>query len=66
MPASRSTIRFGQAVIWPVTHVLPAVDYTFFRKPLPIKVPAPPKGWESLGATSTPMSEATPKSSLDT
>ena len=43
----------------------PAVDYTFFRKPLPIEVPAPPKRWESLGAASTPMSKAPPKSSLD-
>ena len=65
VPASRSTIRFGQAIIWPVTHMLPAVDYTFFRKPLSIEVPAPPKGWESPGATSTPMSKAPPKSSLD-
>ena len=63
--ADRSTIRFGQAIIWPVTHVLPAVNYTFFRKPLPIEVPTPQKGWESPGATSTPMSKATPKFSLD-
>ena len=48
----RSTIRFGQAVIQPITHVPPAVDYTFFKKPLPIEVPAPPTGWKSPGASS--------------
>ena len=64
-PAGRSTIRFGQAVIWPITLVLPAVDYTFFRKPLPIEVPTPPRRWECPGASSTPMSKATPKLSLD-
>ena len=41
------------------------MDYTFFKKPLPIGVPAPPKGWGSLGATSTPMSKAPPKLSQD-
>ena len=30
----RLTICFGQAVIQPITHVPPAVDYTFFKKPL--------------------------------
>ena len=53
--AMRSTIRFGQAVIWPITHVSPAVDFGFFKKPLPTEVPAPPVGWESLGASSTPL-----------
>ena len=37
--SGRPTIKFGQAVIQPVTHVPPAMDYTFFKKPLPIKVP---------------------------
>ena len=52
-------------MIQPVTHILPATDYAFFKKPLPIKVPAPPKGWGTLGATSSPMSKAPPKLSLD-
>ena len=62
---SRSTIKFGQAVIQPVTHMPPPMDYTFFKKPLPIEVGAPSKGWGTLRATSSPMSKAPPKSSLD-
>ena len=65
MSIGRSTIKFGQAMIQPVTHVPPATDYAFFKKPLHIKVPAPPKGWGTLGATSSPMSKAPPKLSLD-
>ena len=38
---SRSTIKFGQAVIRPVTFMPPAMDYTFFKKPLSIDVLAP-------------------------
>ena len=59
-PGKRSTIRFSQAVnavIWPVTHVLPAIDFGFFKKPLPVEVPAPPMGWKSPGASSTPLSK---------
>ena len=48
-----------------MTHVLPATDYTFFKKPSPIKVPTPPQGWKSPSATSTPLSKATLKPSLD-
>ena len=51
----RSTIRFSQAVIQPITHMLPAVDFGFFKKPLPIEVPTPPMGWKLLGASSTPL-----------
>ena len=61
----RSTIKFGQAMIQPVTHMQPAMDYTFFKKPLPINVLTPPKGWGTPGATSSPMSKAPPKSFLD-
>ena len=53
--AMRSTIRFGQAMIWPITHVSPAVDFGFFKKPLPAEVPTPPMGWKSLGTSSTPQ-----------
>ena len=63
--SSRPTIKFGQALIQPITHIPPATDYTFFKKPLPIEVPAPPKGLGTLGATSSPMSKVPPKSSLD-
>ena len=63
--SGRPTIKFGQAMIWPVTHVPPAIDYTFLKKPLPIEVPAPPKGRGTSGATSSPMSKVPPKSSLD-
>ena len=51
----RSTIRFGQAVIWPVTHMSQVVDFGFFKKPLPAEVPAPLTGWKSPGASSTPQ-----------
>ena len=42
-------------MIWPITHVSPAVDFGFFKKPLPIEVPTPPMGWKSLGASDTPL-----------
>ena len=66
-PAStgRSTIKFGQAMIQPITHMPPAMDYTFFKKPLPINVLTSPKGWETPGAISSPMSKVPPKLSLD-
>ena len=62
---ARSTIRFGKAMIQPITHVLPAVDYDFFKKPLPIEVPAPPMGWKSPGAFSTPLSKPPLQSSWE-
>ena len=65
MSSGRSTIKFGQAMIQPITHVPPAMDYTFFKKPLPIEVAAPLKGWGTPGATSSPLSKVPPKSSLD-
>ena len=64
-PTSRSTIRFGLAIIHPVTHIPPAIDYTIFKKPLPVKVPTPLRGWKTPRATSTHTSKASPKSSLD-
>ena len=60
----RSTIRFDQAIIQPVTHVSPAVDFSFFKKSLPTKVPTPPVGWKSLGASSTPQAK-TPLQALE-
>ena len=60
----RSTIRFSQAVIWPITHMSPALDFSFFKKPLPTEVPTPPAGWKSLGASSTPWAK-TPLQALE-
>ena len=41
MSTSRSTIRFGQAMIQPITHVPPVVDYFFkktsLRSPCPLR-----------------------------
>ena len=62
---SRSTIKFGQAVIQPITFAPPATDNPFFKKPLSIDVPAPQKGWGAPSASSSPISKAPPKSLLD-
>ena len=43
----------------------PAMDYTFFKKPLSINVLAPQKGWGTPSASSSPMSKVPPKLSLD-
>ena len=44
MVAGRSTIRFGQAVIWPVTFTQPTLDYPFFKKPTSTPISTPPEG----------------------
>ena len=51
----RSTIKFGQAVIWPVTFMPPTMDYSFFKKPVSTNVPAPQKGWGAPSASSSPL-----------
>ena len=61
----RSTIRFGQAMIRPITFMPPATGYPFFKKPLSIDIPAPQKGWGTPSASSSPISKAPPKSPLD-
>ena len=61
----RSTIRFGQAMIQPVTFMPPATDYPFFKKPLSINVSAPQNGWGAPSASSSPISKAPSKSLLD-
>ena len=53
--AGRSTIKFGQAVIQPVTFVPPTMDYSFFKKPLSTNVPAPQRGWGAPNASSSPL-----------
>ena len=51
----RSTIKFGQAVIQPVTFVPPTMDYSFFKKPVSTDVPAPQRGWGAPSASSSPL-----------
>ena len=65
MATSRSTIRFGQAMIQPITFVPPAMDYPFFKKPLSIDVLTPHKGWGTPSASSSPISKVPPKPPLD-
>ena len=61
----RSTIRFGQAMIRPITFMPPATDYPFFKDPLSINVPAPLKGWGAPSASSSPISKEPPTLPLD-
>ena len=51
----RSTIKFGQAVIQPITFVPPAMDYPFFKKPLNTNVPSPQKGLGAPSASSSSL-----------
>ena len=37
----RSTIKFGQAMIRPITFAQPTMDYPFFKKPVSANVPTP-------------------------
>ena len=53
MATGRSTIKFGQAMIRPITFVPPATDYSFFKKPISTNVPAPQKGWGAPSASSS-------------
>ena len=55
MVTGRSTIKFGQAVIWPVTFAQPTMDYPFFKKPVSTNVPTPQKGWGAPSASSSPL-----------
>ena len=50
MVAGRSTIKFGQAVIWPITFTQPAMDYPFFKKPASTHVSTPQKVWGTPSA----------------
>ena len=65
MSTSRSTIKFGQAMIEPITFVPPAMGYTFLKKPLSINVLALQKGWGTPSASSSPISKVPPKSPLN-
>ena len=64
--AGRSTIKFGQAVIWPVTFTQPAMDYPFFKKPVSTHVSMPKKGWETPSACSSPLLKESCTSPQDT
>ena len=64
--AGRSTIKFGQAVIWPVTFTQPAMDYPFFKKPASTPVSMPQKVWETPDACSSPSLKESCTSPQDT
>ena len=66
MATGRSTIKFGQAVIQPVTFVPPAMDYSFFKKPISTNVSAPQKGWGAPSASSSPLLKEPHMLPLDT
>ena len=66
MVAGRSTIKFGQAVIWPITFMQPAMDYPFFKKPVSTHVPTPQKGWGTPSACSSPLLKEPHTSPQDT
>ena len=53
--AGRSTIKFGQAMIWPITFMQPAMDYPFFKKPVSTHVSTPQKVWGTPSACSSPL-----------
>ena len=64
--AGRSTIKFGQAIIWPVTFMQPATDYPFFKKPVSTHVSMPQKGWGTPSACSSPLLKESHTSPQDT
>ena len=66
MVTGRSTIKFGQAVIWPIMFAQPTMDYPFFKKPVSTNVPTPRKGWGTPSASSSPLLKEPHTSPLDT
>ena len=66
MVPGRSTIRFGQAVIWPVTFTQPTLDYPFFKKPAGSPISTPQKGWGTPDAHSSPLLKESRTSPDDT
>ena len=64
--AGRSTIKFGLAVIWPVTFMQPALDYPFFKKPASTPISTPQKVWETPDACSSPLLKESHTSPHDT
>ena len=51
----RFTIKFGKAMIRPITFAPPTMDYSFFKKPVSTNVPTPQKGWGAPSASSSPL-----------
>ena len=66
MVAGRSTIKFGQAMIRPITFMQPAMDYPSFKKPISTNVPTPQKGWGTPSACSSPLLKEPRTSPQDT
>ena len=66
MVAGRSTIRFGQAMIRPVTFTQPTLDYPFFKKPASTPISTPQKGWGTPDACSSPLLKESRTSPEDT
>ena len=64
--AGRSTIKFGQAMIQPVTFMQPAMDYPFFKKPASTHVSMPQKVWGTPSACSSPLLKESCTSPQDT
>ena len=64
--AGRSTIKFGQAMIQPVTFTQPALDYPFFKKPASTPISMPQKVWGSPDAHSSPLLKESRTSPEDT
>ena len=62
--AGKSTIRFGQAVIWPVTFTQPG--YPLFKKPASTPMSTPQKGWGTPDARSSPLLKESSASPEDT
>ena len=66
MVVGRSTIKFGQAVIQPVTFMQPALDSPFFKKPASTPISTPQRGWGTPDACSSPLLKGSHTSPDDT
>ena len=64
MVAGRSTIRFGQAMIQPVTFTQPS--HLLFKKPTSTPMSTPQKGWGTPDARSSPLLKESSASPEDT
>ena len=64
MVAGRSTIRFGQAMIQPVTFTQPG--YPLFKKPASTPMSTPQNGWGTPDAHSSPLLKESSASPEDT
>ena len=64
--AGRPTIKFGQAMIQPVTFMQPALDSSFFKKPASTPISMSQKVWETPDARSSPLLKESHTSPQDT